>query len=97
MRLAELLNKVKAIQVSGNAESIEIENISIDSRTSGKNTLFFAIEGEKTDGHKFIPDVINKGAAAVVLQNAGSVPVRTQKASPYIFLYANQESLSTVS
>jgi len=74
MRLAELLNKVKAIQVSGNAESIEIENISIDSRTSGKNTLFFAIEGEKTDGHKFIPDVINKGAAAVVLQNAGSVP-----------------------
>ncbi len=74
MKLTELLNKVKAIQVIGNAELKDISNITVDSRTATNNSLFFAIDGEKQDGHKFIPDVINKGAAAVVLQNANAAP-----------------------
>ncbi|MCL4548418.1 MAG: UDP-N-acetylmuramoyl-L-alanyl-D-glutamate--2,6-diaminopimelate ligase [Bacteroidetes bacterium] len=74
MKLSELLNKVKAIQVIGNAELKEITSITIDSRTAGKNSLFFAIEGFKTDGHKFIQDVINQGASGVVLQKADAVP-----------------------
>ena len=74
MNLAELLNGVKVIQVVGNAELKEIESISIDSRTARKNSLFFAIKGEKSDGHKFIQDVINNGAAGVVLQNPDAVP-----------------------
>lgn len=74
MKLSDLLNKVKAIQVIGNAELKEIGNITLDSRRVSKNSLFFAITGEKQDGHKFIPDVVNKGAAAVVVQNANAVP-----------------------
>lgn len=74
MKLIELLNKVQAIQVTGNAELKEINSITVDSRTATNNSLFFAIEGEKEDGHKFIQDVINRGAAAVVLQNANAVP-----------------------
>lgn len=74
MKLTELLNKVKAIQVTGNAEQKDIGSITLDSRTATNYSLFFAIIGEKQDGHKFIPDVINKGVAAVVLQNASSVP-----------------------
>lgn len=82
MKLSELLNKVRIIQVVGNAELKEIEDITIDSRTVKKNSLFFAIHGEKTDGHKFIPDVINNGAAAVVLQNPEAYPDQ-------IFTHAN--------
>jgi UDP-N-acetylmuramoyl-L-alanyl-D-glutamate--2,6-diaminopimelate ligase len=74
MKLAELLNRVHAIQVIGNAEQKEITDLSIDSRNVGKNSLFFAIVGFKTDGHKFIQEVINKGAAAIVLQKADVVP-----------------------
>lgn len=74
MKLSELLNRVKAIQVIGNAELKEIDIITIDSRTAGKNSIFFAIEGFKADGHKFIHEVINQGAAAVVLQNSDSAP-----------------------
>ena len=74
MKLSELLNKVKTIQVVGNAELKEIEDITIDSRTVKKNSLFFAIHGEKTDGHKFIPEVLNKGAAAIILQYADAFP-----------------------
>jgi len=74
MKLSDLLNKVKTLQVTGNAELKEITNIIIDSRTSSNNSLFFAIEGFKTDGHNFINDVINKSVAAVVLQNPKVIP-----------------------
>ena len=74
MKLSDLLNKVKTIQVTGNAELKEITSLTIDSRTSSNNSLFFAIEGFKTDGHKFINEVVNKNAAAVVLQNPKSIP-----------------------
>ncbi|KAF0152693.1 MAG: UDP-N-acetylmuramyl tripeptide synthase [Ignavibacteria bacterium] len=76
MKLNELLNKVKVVQVVGNAELKEILNITIDSRTAGKNSIFFAIEGFKTDGHKFVQDAINQGADAVVVvvQNVNIVP-----------------------
>jgi UDP-N-acetylmuramoyl-L-alanyl-D-glutamate--2,6-diaminopimelate ligase len=74
MKLAELLNKVQAIQVTGSAELKEILDISIDSRSVDKNSLFFAIKGFKTDGHKFIHEVINKGVPAVVVQDSNAVP-----------------------
>lgn len=32
--------------------------------------LFVAIKGQTTDGHAFIPDALNRGAAAIVAQNA---------------------------
>ncbi len=74
MKLSELLNKVNVIQVVGNAELKEIESITIDSQTAVKNSLFFAIEGFKKDGHNFIVNAINQGASAVVLQKADVVP-----------------------
>jgi len=74
MKLSELLNRVKVVQVTGNAELTSVENITIDSRAVTKGSIFFAIKGDKTDGHKFIPEVINQGAAAVVLQDVNSVP-----------------------
>jgi UDP-N-acetylmuramoyl-L-alanyl-D-glutamate--2,6-diaminopimelate ligase len=74
MKLSSLLNNVKVVQVLGNAEQKEIESLTIDSRTAGKNSLFFAIEGIKTDGHNFINDVIGKGVSGVVLQKSKIIP-----------------------
>ncbi|HPN39780.1 MAG TPA: UDP-N-acetylmuramoyl-L-alanyl-D-glutamate--2,6-diaminopimelate ligase, partial [Melioribacteraceae bacterium] len=73
-RLTELLNTVKAIQVTGKAELNEIDNISINSNNVKKGTIFFAIKGYKTDGHNFIIDAINNGASAVVLQDNNFAP-----------------------
>ena len=41
------------------------ENVVTDSRAAGEGSLFVAIRGERTDGHKYIPDVLQKGALAV--------------------------------
>lgn len=40
---------------------------SIDSRTVRAGDLFFAIKGEKHDGHRFVGDVFSKGAIAAVV------------------------------
>lgn len=74
MRLTDLLNSVKVIQVIGKAEMKEVESLTIDSRTASKNSLYFAIEGFKVDGHKFINEAISKGAGAVVLHKPEEVP-----------------------
>ncbi|MFZ5948463.1 MAG: UDP-N-acetylmuramoyl-L-alanyl-D-glutamate--2,6-diaminopimelate ligase [Stygiobacter sp.] len=74
MKLNKLLNKVSVIQVVGNAELKEIDNLSIDSRNVNKGSIFFAIKGQKTDGHNFVIDVVNKGVSAIVIDNDQKFP-----------------------
>ncbi len=42
--------------------------VSIDSRTVEDGELFFALEGEHADGHRFVEDALTKGAAAAVVR-----------------------------
>lgn len=41
---------------------------SIDSRTIGPGQLFFAVKGERLDGHDFVDAALEKGAVAAVVQ-----------------------------
>ena len=43
-----------------------VKKISIDSRDVDENTIFFAIKGDRFDGHDFVCDVAKKGVCAVV-------------------------------
>jgi UDP-N-acetylmuramoyl-tripeptide--D-alanyl-D-alanine ligase len=47
--------------------NVAIKNISIDTRTLQPGDLYIAIIGENTDGHKYIEQAKEKGAAAVVV------------------------------
>lgn len=55
----------KALNVDVISEKI-INRVSIDSRDVDENTLFFAIKGERFDGHDFIFEVDKKGVGAIV-------------------------------
>jgi len=66
MELTRLINSIDSIQVTGNVQRKDILSIAIDSRKVSKNSVFIAIEGLKTDGHRFILDAINQGAYAVI-------------------------------
>ena len=44
-----------------------IHDVSIDSRESQTDKIFFAIRGERFDGHSFIDQVVHNGATAVVV------------------------------
>jgi UDP-N-acetylmuramoyl-tripeptide--D-alanyl-D-alanine ligase len=45
------------------------QGYSIDSRTVGPGQLFFAVKGERLDGHDFVEQALEKGAAAAVVLN----------------------------
>ena len=44
------------------------QGYSIDSRTVGSGQLFFAVKGERLDGHDFVESALEKGAAAAVVR-----------------------------
>lgn len=74
MELTKLINSINVIQVSGELERKDIAEIHFDSNKVKSNTIFVAIKGFQTDGHKFILDAINKGATAIILDNNNLVP-----------------------
>jgi UDP-N-acetylmuramoyl-tripeptide--D-alanyl-D-alanine ligase len=44
------------------------QGYSIDSRTVGPGQLFFAVKGERLDGHDFVEQALGKGAVAAVVR-----------------------------
>lgn len=48
-------------------KGFKFSGVSIDSRKCGKNDLFFAIKGERFDGHDFVSDVLKKGCKCAVV------------------------------
>ena len=50
------------------AEAV-VNGYSIDSRTVGPGQLFFAVRGERLDGHDFVEQALEKGAAAAVVRS----------------------------
>jgi UDP-N-acetylmuramoyl-L-alanyl-D-glutamate--2,6-diaminopimelate ligase len=74
MELTELLNHIKTIQVIGEVQRKDISGIEYDSRKVINNSLFAAIKGYNTDGHKYILEAISKGAKAVILEDNEVLP-----------------------
>jgi UDP-N-acetylmuramoyl-tripeptide--D-alanyl-D-alanine ligase len=67
VRVAELISAASIQALPSNAEAL---GYSIDSRTIRPGELFFAVKGEKMDGHDFVQQAIETGAiAAVVASN----------------------------
>jgi UDP-N-acetylmuramoyl-L-alanyl-D-glutamate--2,6-diaminopimelate ligase len=64
-KLQDILYKVHLKEVHGST-SIEVNDIQIDSRRVGKGSVFVAIKGEQTDGHKFFDKAIELGATVLV-------------------------------
>ena len=52
-----------------------------DSRASLKNKIFVALKGPHFDGHDFLPQAVNRGAAALLLSNKENIPQNLLKTS----------------
>lgn len=63
--LETLLVPLPSPQVAGDARTA-ISGIAIDSRRVEPGDLFVALQGEKTDGMRFVADALARGAAAVL-------------------------------
>jgi UDP-N-acetylmuramoyl-L-alanyl-D-glutamate--2,6-diaminopimelate ligase len=70
MTLGNLVKKAsfaEQARVVGDA-GVEITSLAYDSRKAGPGTLFFCVVGEKRDGHEFAAQVVEAGAAALVVE-----------------------------
>lgn len=65
MKLSELIKTVPVLGINGRTD-LEITHLTADSRGVKPGALFVCFHGEKHDGHSFIPQAIQNGAAAVV-------------------------------
>ena len=50
-----------------NAGALPVRGYSIDSRTVGEGELFFAVRGERMDGHDFVEAALARGAVAALV------------------------------
>ncbi len=72
MKLSELIKGIPVKSIIGDTER-EISNLAYDSRNVGKDSLFVALKGYSTDGHRFITDAIGSGASAVAVEDSDIV------------------------
>src|SRR5690242_4253815 len=62
-RIAEILHATGEFELSAVAQGY-----SIDSRTVAPGELFFAVQGERLDGHDYVEAALAKGAVASVVR-----------------------------
>ncbi|MDY7030790.1 MAG: UDP-N-acetylmuramoyl-L-alanyl-D-glutamate--2,6-diaminopimelate ligase, partial [Thermodesulfobacteriota bacterium] len=67
MKLNDLIKVLDEKEVIGD-RSLKVSGISYNSKEAGKDFLFFAIKGNKLDGHDFIEEAVDMGAKAVVVE-----------------------------
>ena len=73
MQIAKLLENLEYELVAGSLNT-EITTLVYDSRKVEKGSVFVCISGTVRDAHDFIPDVVEKGAAAVIVEKDVTVP-----------------------
>lgn len=73
MKLVKLLERLEYTCLQGSMEK-EVTGVVNDSRKVSEGSLFLCIKGAVSDGHKYVPDVVAKGAAVLVVQDAVKAP-----------------------
>lgn len=65
MKLGALLGDLPGLEMGAQLDA-EVAALAYDSRRVKPGTIFFAIQGEKADGHQFIAQALEQGAVAIV-------------------------------
>ena len=65
----------------------EAVGYSIDSRTVGAGELFFAVRGERMDGHDYVEAALKNGAVAAVVSRAWQAPDEPERVDPCRLLW----------
>jgi UDP-N-acetylmuramoyl-L-alanyl-D-glutamate--2,6-diaminopimelate ligase len=72
MRLDKLLAGAEIGKIFGTADR-EVQSVACDSRKVEPGAIFFALQGEKLDGVKFVEDAVRRGAVAVATEDVQRV------------------------
>ncbi len=73
MKLTQLLERLEYEVVQG-SDDIEITTLINDSRKVEEGSVFVCIEGAVSDGHSYVTEVAERGAAAVIVEKDVEAP-----------------------
>ncbi|MBI5055967.1 MAG: UDP-N-acetylmuramoyl-L-alanyl-D-glutamate--2,6-diaminopimelate ligase [Nitrospirae bacterium] len=99
-----ILKLLEGLAVKSNTGPLdaEIKGIAYDSRFIKEGFLFVAVKGFSVDGHDYIRDAINRGAAAIVSEKAAACLTNAdqsadQKSAAFIEVPDSRKSLALIS
>ncbi len=69
----DILYGVSIKAVHGTTDVL-VDNLTLDSRNAKAGSVFFAVKGQKVDGHDFISAVVDQGCTCVVAEKEMEVP-----------------------
>jgi len=87
MKLKKLLNGIPVLEWAADPE-LEIETVHYDSRKVTPGSLFVAVTGFASDGNRFIPMALGKGAVAVVTAK------KPEQDIPYVLVESDRLALA---
>ena len=89
MKLKELLAGIEAIESTADME-LDIASVAYDSRKVEQGGLFVAISGFASDGNRFIPMAMEKGASVIVTAKKPEADV------PYVLVASDRLALALI-
>ena len=89
MKLKELLSGISILETNVDME-LEVADVAYDSRKVQPGGMFVAITGFATDGNRFIPMALEKGAVVVV------TAVRPQTDIPFVLVESDRKALARI-
>ena len=89
MKLRELLNGIRVLECTADLD-MQISDVAYDSRKVTEGGLFVAISGFASDGNRFIPMAMEKGASAVITAKKPETDV------PYVLVDNDRLALALI-
>ena len=89
IKLSKLLEEIKPLEVIGETDK-NIIGVHSDSRKVEKDSLFVAVRGVTTDGHKYIPVVASTHVGAIICED---LPSSIEKGITYVKVANSAEAL----
>jgi UDP-N-acetylmuramoyl-L-alanyl-D-glutamate--2,6-diaminopimelate ligase len=91
-KLKDILYKVALVEVAGSTD-VAISAVQFDSRKVKDGSLFIAVKGLTTDGHKFIDQTIEQGAVAILCEE---MPATKLNSVTYVRVRNTSEALAII-
>jgi len=90
MKLKHILENIPVQELHA-PEELEISDICYDSRQAGTGTMFAAIRGFETDGHRYISAAVKNGASLILCEEAPEAQV------PYVLVKDSRRAMALAS
>jgi UDP-N-acetylmuramoyl-L-alanyl-D-glutamate--2,6-diaminopimelate ligase len=90
--LIQSLDDRRMLIGSSSVPGVTVSGVVLDSRQVQPGSLFVALPGGSTDGHRYIPDAVARGASAIV----GTLPI-TGLTVPYFAVGDGRQALALLS